>query len=129
MIAPDTNIWIAFLRDADTRIAGEMRRLLLRREILLLGPVRVELFAGASKAAALRLAKLFRPLPTVYPVVATWQQAEAWAIQGARASSTFGLADLLIGTLTAEHAARLWTADGDFKRMAALGLLQLHVLP
>ena len=129
MIAPDTRIWIDFLRGADAAVTQELRRLLVRREVLLLGPVRVELLAGASQAAAQRLVKLLRPLPIVHPVAATWQQAEVWAMRGARSGSAFGLADLLIGTLTAEHGSPLWTRDADFKQMGALGLLTLHTPP
>ena len=126
VVAPDTSVWIDFLRGGDDGVARELRRLLLRREVLLLGPVRLELLAGASRSGAQRLGKLLRPLPLVYPEAATWTRAEAWALRGARAGAGFGLADLLIGALCSEHGATLWTRDADFTRMAALGLLELH---
>lgn len=51
---------------------------------------------------------------------------EAWVAQAVAAGQSFGVGDLLIAGIGAEHAAEIWSLDGAFPRMAKLGFIHLY---
>ena len=126
MIAADTSVWVAALRDARCESAGTLTGLLDADEIVLPRPVRIELLAGASKADRTRLKRSLSALPVVVPTDETWSLVEQWSERAANAGQRFGLTDLLIGALAEETGALLWSLDADFRRMARLRLVQLY---
>lgn len=126
MIAVDTSVWVAALRNRKSPEARDLEALLDRDEVCLTAPVRVEILAGAKRADRVRLRRLLSALPVFYPEMDTWHRIDSWIERAGAAGERFGFADLLIGALASGHDARIWSLDSDFSRMARIGLIELH---
>ena len=126
MIAVDSSVWVAALRSAESRQADVLGSLLDADEVALPVPVRVELLSGASRADRGPLGRALSALPILYPSDDTWRLVGEWVDQAAGRGHHFGFGDLLIGALTAEAGALVWSLDSDFERMSDLGLIDLY---
>ena len=123
----DTSVWVESLRRRESPEARELERLLDADGVALAVPVRLEILSGAGAGERARLARLLSALPTFEPTHATWATMESWIAVAARKGERFGVADLLVAALAAENGGDVWSRDGDFARMAALGFARLHV--
>ena len=126
MIAVDTSVWIAALRQQGSDEAAVLRGLIDADLVALPVPVRTELLIGASGRTHERLARTLGALPLLYPTDATWHTIDDWTARAARRGERFSLGDLLIGVLAADEQALVWSLDDDFRRLAALGLVRLY---
>lgn len=124
MIVVDTSVWIEFFRGREP-VTARLRELLDRDEVALAIPVRIELLSGARKTEVARLARLLAALPVLYPSDETWRRVEDWVTAGIDAGQRFGVGDLLIAGLAAEHGFSVWSMDTDFRRMSRLGLISV----
>ena len=123
MIAIDSSVWIRALRSASSPEAIVLRSLLDADEVALPVPVRSELLMGARAGDRAMLERQLKGVPLLYPTDESWRTLDDWTRTASRAGATFAIADLLIGVLTAEIGGLVWSADGDFARMEALGLV------
>ena len=128
MIAVDTSVWVRWFRGGDARVRAELDRILDEDLALLPVPARVELLAGAGAKQVDRLATLLHAVRSGAPGDQTWARVEAWACEGARKGTRFGMGDLLIAAVAADAGAPLWSLDRDFEDMARLGWIELHRL-
>jgi predicted nucleic acid-binding protein len=127
MIAVDTSVWISFFRGSDPHLASALGELLRSDRVVLPLPVRIELLGGSGQRDRRRLQPLLASVPALVPDGRTWAGVEAWVEEAATRGQHFGMGDLLIAALAAEGQHSLWSLDADFRRMARLGWVQLHL--
>ena len=125
MIFVDSSVWIAALRDEESREARRLISLLDEDQVAIPILVFLEVIAGASRSQHARLQASLQAVPVFYPTPETWRHVEDWIKVAREAGERFGVADLVIGAIAAEQGAALWTLDVDFRRMARLKLLSL----
>jgi predicted nucleic acid-binding protein len=126
LIVVDTSVWVDYFRRGSRDVRSALSSLLDQDQVVLVAPVRVELFSGASGQDLPRLKRVLSALPLWLPTDATWATMERWAQDGGGRGQRFGLGDLLVGAIAAERGSPVWSLDGDFHRMQRLGFVQLH---
>jgi predicted nucleic acid-binding protein len=126
VILVDTSVWIAAHRRPAAGEAVTLRALLDADEVLLALPVRLELLAGISRKDRRAFARALSGLPVVRPCEDTWHTIEGWVPWASDKGHRFGLTDLLVAALAHDADALLWSLDGDFERMASLGMARLY---
>lgn len=129
MICADTSVWVEVLREEMGPTALHFAELVEADEVVVPAPVRIEILAGAPKREFAELVDGFSGMHGLVPGEATWEKVEAWVGEAVAAGERFGLADLLIGAIAAEHGAKVWTLDADFERMQKLGFVELYAAP
>ncbi len=126
MIAVDTSVWVAALRQPGSEEADILRGLMDADLVAMPVPVRTELLIGTGGRTRDRLARTLAALPMIYPTDDTWHTIDAWTARANANGQRFSLGDLLIGVLAAREQALVWSLDEDFRRLAALELVQLY---
>ncbi len=126
MIVVDTSVWVAALRSASGVESEELRRLLDHDDVALVVVVKLEILAGARARDRGRLRRLLSALPIYVPEAGTWERIESWIEDAAASGERFGIGDLIVAAIAADHGAPVWSLDSDFTRMARLGLIDLH---
>jgi predicted nucleic acid-binding protein len=126
MIVVDTSVWINALRRRESSESRHLSELLDADEVAMAIPVRVEILVGSARAQQAQLGRALSALPLLYPSESTWLRIEGWLDPMKRAGECFGVGDLLIAGIAAEHHAPVWSLDSDFARMARLNLVSLH---
>jgi len=121
----DSSIWISYLRHGEPSIVKPLELLLDQDEVALSAVVHLELLSGAAQKSLGVLARLLQAIPVYYPSKDTFGLAESWVQKGRRAGNLFGAMDLVIAATAAERGGTIWSADGDFVRMARLGWVKL----
>ena len=126
MVFVDTSVWIAYFRGSDQELVKSLDLLLDEDRVGLPGPVWIELISGASKTEQSILRRVLSALPRYLPSEKTWELMEEWVVAATAKGQRFAAFDLLIGALSEEHEATLWSLDKDFFRMKKLGFLKLR---
>lgn len=126
MIAVDTSVWVEALRRPAAEEAEILSGLLDADLVALPVPVRTELLIGTGGRTRHRLARTLAALPLLYPTDETWHTIDEWTARAGERGERFSLGDLLIGTLAARERALVWSLDDDFRRLAALDLIELY---
>ena len=126
MICIDTSVWVEFFRGRNVSLVSEVQNLLEEGSVAVPAPVWIELLAVAGKKERDRFGKLFSALPRFYPSRNTWKTMEQWTKQASLKGHRFGMGDLLIGAITTENEAKLWSLNSDFSRMAELKFLRTY---
>ena len=129
MIAVDTSVWIAALRDDGSREATVLAELLDADEVLLPIPVKIELLSGTSKRDRAAMALGLEALPVAYPNDDTWRTIVEWTGRASGAGVAFGVGDLLIAAIAAENGASLWSLDSAFDRLERMRLIAQYEPP
>lgn len=126
MIFVDTSIWIRAFRSSRSFEASHLSELIDQDTAALTIVTRLEILTGTTprNRDAVRLG--LSGLPVFGTDHATWELVERWVGEATNAGERFGVADLLIASITRQHQAELWSADADFRRMAELGFVVLH---
>jgi predicted nucleic acid-binding protein len=126
VIAVDTSVWVAAQRKPAGREAATLGALLEADDVLLPLPVRVELLSGIARKDRKAFTRALAALPVVIPTEETWRLVESWVVPAADAGHRFAVTDLVVGALATEAGALVWSLDGDFERMAQIGLIRLY---
>ena len=126
MIVVDTSVWINAFRDRSSLEARHLSELLDSDEVAIAIPIRIEILSGARRGQQAQLRRTLSALPTLYPTAATWRRIEDWLVRIKSSGDWFGVGDLLIAGIGAEHQVPIWSLDGDFERMAKLKLIDRY---
>jgi predicted nucleic acid-binding protein len=127
MILADTSVWIAYFRASDLRLVDHLRMLLEEERIAIAIPVKLELLSGCNREEWTRLRRVLSGLPLLIPEEKTWDRMEGWVEKAVSRGERFGVTDILIAALAADHNALLWSLDRDFERMQKLGFVRLYL--
>lgn len=127
LVVVDTSVWVeAFRRRGRDDVRSALRVMLDEDRAVLAAPSRIELLSGSTHAKLEILRRSLGAVPTWTPGQATWSTVEGWLETTTRRGERFGVVDLLIGAVAAEHHAPIWSLDQDFERLAKLGLVTIH---
>ena len=126
MIFIDTSVWVEAFRSRESPAALHVVELLDSGEAALSAPVRIEILAGASNRDVVPLRRVLSALPVFFPTEETWIRIDDWLERARAAGERFGFADLLIAAIAAGQHAPIWSLDGDFTRMARIGLVEIY---
>jgi predicted nucleic acid-binding protein len=126
VIVVDTSVWIDYFRYGTPTTTSALGSLLDLDQVVIVAPVRVELFSGAGRRDMARLKRVLSALPFWLPTDTTWTTMETWAQRGGARGQRFGVGDLLVAAIAAEHGAAVWSFDADFVRMKSLGFVQMY---
>ena len=127
MVIPDSSVWIAYQRSPDSPVGQELDSLLAGREVVLVGPVLVEILQGSrSESEWAFLAQHLSALEFLDADIETWLQAGKLGFQLRRQGLTIAFADLVISSLAIQHGLPVFTIDQDFQSVPGL---QLHSPP
>ena len=126
MVCVDTSVWVAALRDETGPEALALERLLDDDAVAMPAPVRAELLSAMPVGDFVRYRRLFSALPMWFPTKETWIRMEVWLEYAVQKGERFGMADLLIASISVEKRARLWSLDRDFSRMSKLRLIEVY---
>lgn len=122
----DTSIWIRADRKGHGALKSRLAELTISGAAWICWPIRVELLIGVKTPD--RWATLDEQLAALRHVPVTdetWHRAARLGHDLARRGQTVPLSDLLIAAAAMDLNLPLWTADTDFKRIAAVALLNL----
>jgi predicted nucleic acid-binding protein len=126
VIVVDTSVWIDAVRAPSSPVASALDGLIDADVACLALPVRLELLSGLGRRDREVLRRGLTGIALAVPTDATWNLVERWIESAADAGQRFAIVDLLIAALAHELTALVWSLDGDFARMAALGFVQLY---
>jgi len=126
MIVVDTSVWINAFRDQNSSEARRLSQLLDDDNVAIAAPIRIEILSGARRADLPRLSRMLSALPTFYPSEATWQRIEEWFGTIKSAGDQFGVGDLLIAAIGAEHHSAIWSLDTNFIRTGKLKFIEIY---
>jgi predicted nucleic acid-binding protein len=126
VIVVDSSVWISALRDKGSETGRTLAALIEADEVALPIPVRIELLAGVARQGRSALRRALTALPVLAATDETWATIEGWIEPAADANHRFATSDLLIAALAHDIDALVWSHDGDFGRMASLGMVRLY---
>lgn len=129
MIVVDTSVWVAAIRQPLGPVPSTLRALLDADDVVLALPVRLELMCGIRGRDRERFRRALSALPVAVPTEDTWQIMERWIAPAADRGQRFAVSDLLIAGLASELGGLVWSLDGDFARMEALGMIERYQPP
>ena len=128
MILADTPVWIDYLRGTPSAAADELDQRLAAREVLMCGPVAVELLTGVDATERMRLWEAFAAMGWADIGRSDWFVAGDLRAKLRERGVQVSLPDVLIAAAAVDRAT-LWTRDHDFEHIAqALDSLDLKLL-
>lgn len=124
----DSSAWIHFLRpDGDEAVRARVRSALLTGQACWCPMVRLELWNGARGDKEKQVLKEFEADLIELPMPAeVWELAFDKARRARASGLTVPATDILIAACASFHGVGLEHADGDFDRLAAIGLAAGH---
>ncbi len=122
----DTSVWIRADRKGYEDVKERLTGLLGTGSVWICWPIRAELLIGTkSPESCTVLNEQLAALQHVPVTDDTWHRAAQLGHDLARKGQTVPLSDLLIAVAAMDQDLPLWTADGDFKRIATVASLNL----
>mgnify|MGYP001585012382 CR=1 FL=1 len=125
-VLADTSIWIEYFRNKNRAVVERVDRLLETDRIVTLELVEAELYRGARSEKEIRfLEEYFARLPVLETPIHFWREVGRFCYKLARKGFLPHLADACIALAALENRVTLFSADKDFRRIAALSDLKL----
>lgn len=127
MVIVDSSVWIeAARRQGDLACKVALEALLEEYEAALCSPVRLEVLGGARKEERKGLAAGFAVIPYMPVTETTWKLAleNAWRLRDAGLQAPWN--DVLIASLSMEHACRVYARDKHFDLLTRVFGVRLY---
>ena len=123
MVVVDSNVWIDYLRHADSRPGARLDELLELREVVLVGVVLAELLQGSTgERDHARLEPALEAAEYAEIERASWARAGRLSRELRASGVQIPLTDLIIAAFAIEHEHELFTFDKDFQKVPGLRL-------
>lgn len=123
MIIVDTSVWVRSARHPTSVEAGELRRLLQSRRVVMVGVIMAELLQGTrNQVEFAQLQTRLAHLPYLEATKEAWARAGQMAFELRQRGKGIPLTDCLIAALALEHGHQVYTLDEHFQRVPNLGL-------
>lgn len=119
MILADTPVWIDYLRGTPSAAADELDERLAAHDVLMCGPVAVELLTGLDAAERLRMWEILSSMAWADIARSDWFVAGDLRAALRERGVQVSLPDVLIAA-AAVNRATLWTRDRSFELIAEL---------
>ena len=113
-LLPDTSIWVDYLREGASGVAGALDGHLDQESVLVCGPVLAELLAGTASDRRDDLWLALGNLSWAELDHASWRKAGEIANDLRRSGRSVPLTDVVIAVACVGAGASLWTRDRDF---------------
>ena len=122
----DTSEWVQYFRVPDSPEGAEVRRLLIARQVSMLGIVFAELLRGARDRDQFRiLEEQLGALPFLEMTRGTWNDTGRILNALHRTGVSISLPDAAIAAVALEHNMRVFSRDEHFKHVPGL---ELHAI-
>jgi predicted nucleic acid-binding protein len=128
VILADTSVWIDYLRGPSSAAGDEFDERLAAHDVLMCGPVAIELLTGVEASERLRLWEIFTAMQWADVDRADWFVAGDVRAELRSQGIQVSLPDVLIAA-AALGRATLWTRDRHFQQIAdVLEALDLRLI-
>jgi predicted nucleic acid-binding protein len=125
----DTSLWVDYTRwKSPPSLKQFIAPYILNPDAYLAEPIIFEVLRGAREDEKPILKKAFNLLPTLSTPATLWERAVELTEKCRTAKFTAGVMDVIIAAVALEHAAEVVTFDGDFRSIAAISGLRVHLL-
>jgi predicted nucleic acid-binding protein len=126
-ILVDTSLWIEFFKNASSTKTAALKKLISIDQVVIAGPVLVELYQGARSLSELKGIKTaLSVLHALDTNESIWEKGGMLSFELKRKGLTMKTMDIILASLAIHHNCYLYSLDKDFETIARYSNLMLY---